>query len=142
MRVRAHRREALRMSSLTDYERRQLREIRAWQAESPGWGSRLLAKPGGKLATAVQSVVPMDALRAALDGVNRVAEKLSDERAILKRADVDSIDQLRKTGLDICDELMRTEQRRAMMFAGAGGAAFGIAGAAGMIADVPTLITL
>jgi hypothetical protein len=130
------------MSSLTDYEQRQLRQIRAWQGETPGWGSRLLAKPGGKLAAAVQSVVPLEALRAALDGVNRVAEKLSDERAILTRANLETVEQLRTTGLDICDDLMRTEQRRAMALAGVGGAAFGVAGAAGMIADVPTLIAL
>lgn len=130
------------VTALTDYEAHQLDAIRAWQAEAPGWGTRLLAKPGGKIAGAVQALIPEEALRAALDGVNRMAEKLSDERSILKRAEVESLGQLRLTGLDICDGLMRTEQRRATAMAGVGGAAFGIAGALGMVADVPTLIAL
>ncbi len=130
------------MRTLTDYEARQLKLIRDWQAESPGWGTRLLAKPGSKIASAVQALVPEDALRAALDGMNRMAEKLSDGRSILKRAGVSSLDELRNSSLNTCDDLMRSEQRRAMAMGGVGGAAFGIAGAAGMIADVPALIAL
>ncbi|MGQ0620522.1 MAG: EcsC family protein [Panacagrimonas sp.] len=130
------------MRVLTDYEAKQLKQIRDWQEESPGWGTRLLAKPGGKIAGAVQALVPEDALRAALDGVNRVAEKLSDDRSILKRAKLDSLEALRTVELEVCDRLMRVEQRRAMALAGVGGAAFGVAGAAGMVADVPALIAL
>lgn len=130
------------MPTLTDYEARQLREIRQWQNEEPGWATRLLAKPGSKVAGAVQAMVPEDALRAALNGVNRLAEKFSDERSILKRANRTSLDELRRVELSLCDGLMRTEQRRAMALAGVGGAAFGIAGAAGMVADVPSLIAL
>lgn len=130
------------MRALTDYETRQLKLIRDWQAESPGWGTRLLAKPGSKIASAVQTLVPEDALRAALDGVNRIAEKFSDERPILKRAGVATLGELRDQSLKVCDDLMRTEQRRAMAMGGIGGAAFGVAGAAGMVADVPALIAL
>lgn len=130
------------MKALSDYEARQLQQIRDWQDEPPGWATRLLAKPGSKVAGAVQAMVPEDALRAALDGVNRVAEKLSDERAILKRGEVESLAELRGVDLERCDQLMRTEQRRAMALAGVGGAAFGVAGAAGMVADVPALIAL
>lgn len=130
------------MNTLTDYESRQLQQIRDWQDESPGWATRLLAKPGSKIAGAMQAMVPVEALRAALNGVNRVAEKLSDERAILKRGGVESLVDLRGVDLDVCDKLMRTEQRRAMALAGVGGAAFGVAGAAGMVADVPSLIAL
>jgi hypothetical protein len=130
------------MRSLSEYETRQLKLIRDWQAQSPGWGTRLLAKPGSKMASAVQALVPEDALRAALEGMNRVAEKLSDDRSLLKRAEVETIDAMRELSLQRCDELMRGEQRRAMALAGVGGAAFGVAGAAGMVADVPALIGL
>jgi hypothetical protein len=130
------------MPTLTEYETRQLREIREWQNEEPGWATRLLAKPGSKVAGAVQAMVPEDALRAALNGVNRLAEKFSDERSILKRANRASLDDLRRVELSLCDGLMRTEQRHRAALAGVGGAAFGIAGAAGMVADVPSLIAL
>lgn len=127
---------------LNEYESRQLRLIRDWQARSPGWGTRLLAKPGSKVASAVQAMVPEDALRVALESVNRVAGKLSDERSILRRASVETLAELRRSSLKTCDDLMRGEQRRAMALAGVGGAAFGVAGAAGMVADVPALIAL
>lgn len=127
---------------LSEYESRQLKAIREWQGETPGWGTRLLAKPGGQIAGAVQALVPEDALRAALEGVNRLAEKLADERRLLARAGAESLDDLRRGELAVCDRLMKTEQRRAMALAGVGGAAFGVAGAAGMVADVPALIAL
>lgn len=130
------------MNPLNPYEQRQLALIRAWQAEAPGWGTRLLASPSRKVASAVQAMVPEDVLRAALDGVNRMAEKLADDRSILKRAHLDSLERLRAQDLEVCDRLMRTEQRRAMAMAGVGGAALGVAGVAGMVADVPALIAL
>ena len=127
---------------LSPYEVQQLERLQRWQQQSPGWGSRLMAKPGGKVAQAVQALIPEDALRAALDGVSRLAEKLADERAILKRAGVNELSTLREGELSHCDALMRSEQRRAMALAGVGGAAFGVAGATGMVADIPALIAL
>lgn len=130
------------MDRLTEYEQSQLALIRKWQDEAPSWGTRLLARPSGKVASAVQAMVPVEALRAALEGVNRVAEKLSDERSVLRRADATELAELRHWELDQSDHLMRGEQRRAMAMAGLGGAAFGVAGAAGMVIDVPALIGL
>src|SRR5581483_3126686 len=59
------------MAKLLPYERQVLREIREWQAETPSWGTRLLAKPAGKAAEVVQALVPVSALRAALEGAHR-----------------------------------------------------------------------
>src|SRR5690349_15751632 len=93
----------LALIAMTPYEQKVLKEIRAWQAETPGWGSRLLAKPGGKVAQVVQVLVPTTALRAALDGADKLGRKLSDERSILKRAGVPSLKQLRAQPLDASD---------------------------------------
>jgi hypothetical protein len=130
------------MAKLLAYERQVLREIREWQAETPSWGTRLLAKPAGKAAEVVQALIPASALRAALEGAHRVAQKFSDEKSILKRAGVQDRKGLRSLPLEQCDRIARSVSRRAMAMAGAGGAAFGIAGAAGLVADVPALITL
>jgi hypothetical protein len=127
---------------MSPYERQVLKEIRAWQAEPPSWGTRLLAKPGAKVAEAMQALVPTRALRAALTGADRLGRKLSDERSILKRAGVASLAALRQEPLEACDRLARTVSRRATALGGAAGAVFGIAGAAGLIADVPALLTL
>lgn len=138
----AHTIDDMAESAPTPYEIEQLAAIQRWQAVPPGWGTRLLSKPSGKVAQVVQSLVPVEVLRGALRHVNRVAERLADERSVLKRARLASIDELRAAPLEVCDRLMRAEQRWALGLAGAGGAAFGVAGAAGMIVDVPALITL
>jgi len=127
---------------MTPYEQKVLKQLRAWQAEAPGWGSRLLARPGSKVAEIVQVLVPTNALRAALDGADRLGRKLSDERSILKRAGVARLSELREQPLEASDRLSRTVMRRAQILGGATGAVFGVAGAAGLVADVPTLLTL
>lgn len=127
---------------MNDYESRQLKRLRKWQAQGPDWGTRLLAKPAGVAGKVVQKVVPLAALKAALHAFNSVAKRLSDEKSVLKRARVGSLAELRGQSLEQCDLLARGELRRAMGIGGAGGAAFGVFGAAGLMADVPTLLTL
>lgn len=124
------------------YEQRVLEELRAWEAEPPGWGARLLAKPGSKVAQAVQVLVPTRALRAALIGADKLGRKLSDERSILKRAGVAGLSTLRAQPLEASDRRAREVGLRALVLGGATGAVFGVAGAAGLVADVPTLLTL
>jgi EcsC protein family len=127
---------------VTPYEQKALKRLRAWQAEAPGWGTRLLARPGSKVAEVVQVLVPTGALRAALDGADRLGRKLSDERSILKRAGVADLAAMRELPLDALDRHARTVSRRALALGGASGAVFGIAGAAGLVADVPALLTI
>lgn len=127
---------------MTPYEQKALKRLRHWQAEPPGWGTRLLARPGSKVAQAVQVLVPTEALRKALNSMDRIGRRLSDQRSILQRAGVAHIEDLRREPLEACDRLARTVGRRAQALGGATGAVFGIAGAAGLVADVPTLLTL
>jgi hypothetical protein len=129
------------MSEMSVYERGQLAQIRAWQQQAPGWGTRLLAKPGASAAQVVKAVVPVSALRTALKSFERVAQKISGEGAILRRAGVSERAELRQVTLQVCDRLAKFEARTSMSFAGVSGAALGVAGAAGMVVDVPALIT-
>ena len=87
---------------MTPYERKALKEIHAWQAQPPGWGTRVLAKPGGQVAKVVEVLVPTGALRAALSGADRLGRKLSDERSILKRAGIATLAELRHGPLEAC----------------------------------------
>src|SRR5690349_665754 len=127
---------------MNPYETKVLKKIRAWQAEPPGWGARLLAKPGSALAGLVQDLVPVSALRAALEGADTLGRKLADDRSIAKQAGVVSLAQLREGPLQVCDGLARSVGRRASALGGVSGAAFGVAGAAGLILDIPALLTL
>lgn len=125
---------------MTEYEQLQLEALRQWEQETPGWGTRLLAKPGNKAATAVKTLVPVSALRAALNGLNDVAFRYSGRDALLKTAGVDDPRQLRELPLEVCDQLAKQVERRSMAVAGASGAVLGVAGAAGMVVDVPALL--
>lgn len=127
---------------MNDYEALQLKRLRKWQQQGPDWGTRLLAKPTGAAGKVVQKVVPLSALKAALNAFNGVAERLSGEGSILRRAGTENLAAVRALSMEQCDRLASGELRRAMGIGGAGGAAFGVFGAAGLVADVPTLLTL
>ncbi|PTU31203.1 EcsC family protein [Stenotrophobium rhamnosiphilum] len=131
-----------RTAKMNEYEARQLKKLRKWQSQGPDWGTRLLAKPAGVAGKVVQKVIPISALKLALNSFNGLAERLSSETALLKRAGVSDLAGLRVQSLEKCDLLAKSETRRAMGMGGVGGAAFGVFGAAGLVADVPTLLTL
>lgn len=130
------------MTPLNEYEHRQLDLIRAWRGESPGFATRTIGKASGPLATAVEKAVPTMALRVSLDAVHAAAVKLSDRRSILRGAGVAGIEELRGIELQTCDRLAERVGRRAALAAGGSGALFGIAGGIGLVADLPTLLTL
>jgi len=125
---------------MTEYESQQLEALRRWEQESPGWGTRLLARPGSNAAKMVNVIVPVTALRAALNGLNDAAFRYSGRETLLKAIATDDPAALRQQPLEQCDALARRVERRAMAMAGASGALFGIAGAAGMVVDVPALL--
>ncbi|HWU67831.1 MAG TPA: EcsC family protein [Stenotrophobium sp.] len=129
------------MTDLSEYERRQYEQLRRWQEQPPDLGSRLLARPTGIAGRVVQTIIPLSALQAALNGVSGVALRLSDQSSILKRARVATLEELRAQPLDVCDRLAKSQTRVAMTLGGISGGVFGVAGAAGMLADVPTLLT-
>ncbi len=117
-------------------------EIQRWLAAPPDWGTRLMAKPGRVAANAASQLVPISVLRGSLRALERTAGRVSDSRSVLRWAGVASLDALSGWPLRSCDQLATRIERRAMMLGGTSGAAFGIGGAAGMVADVPTLLTL
>jgi hypothetical protein len=130
------------MSPLNDYEHTQLAQIRQWRAAAPGLATRTIGKASGPLATVAEKALPSMALRLTLDGVHAAAVRLADRRSILKRAGVDEVEELRQQPLETCDRLAERVGRRATLMAGGSGAVFGIAGGFGLIADLPTLLTL
>lgn len=124
------------------YERQRYDELRLWQAEPPPVTARLLGRAAGPASRAVQTVVPVEALQLALDAVFKLSGQFNDESALLRRAGVDQLEALQHLPLPQCDALARHVQQRATVVGAGTGAAFGVAGVAGMIADVPALLTL
>lgn len=92
----------------------------------------------GRLRKAVPEAVATRTLAAAYAG----AVRLSRQEALLRQAGVESIEALREKPLADCDALARAVARQSGWLAGGSGAALGIAGAAGLVADAPALLLI
>jgi hypothetical protein len=128
--------------TIDDYAWARRAEIERWLAAPPDWGTRVMSRPGQVAAKAAQRLVPVDVLRASLRVLDRTAGRFSHPRDVLQWAGAERLDEISGFSLQRCDELARRVERRAMALGGGSGAAFGIGGAAGMVADVPALLTL
>lgn len=128
------------MPSPTAYEREQLARIAAWRAETPDLATRLMGRALSPAAKAVQRAIPVDWLRAALEGMQKTSSRLADRRSVLAAAKVSSLAALRDGDLAHCDRVAAGISRRGSLLAGGSGALFGVIGAAGLVADVPSLL--
>ena len=127
---------------LNDYETAVLDAIREWQGRPPGPATRWFGRAAGPASRAVQTAVPPAVLRQALGAARHAASRADGNRALLARAGVDDAAAMRALPLAECDRLAGWVQRRALMLGGAGGAVFGVAGTAGMVLDVPSVLVL
>ncbi|SEQ29548.1 EcsC protein family protein [Solimonas aquatica] len=124
------------------YEQQQWRELQRWLNDQPDWGTRVMAPPSRIAAYAAQHLVPVAALRAVLRGADQAASWSAAQRDVLRAAGVDTLAAMAQLPLSDCDRQARRVEWRAMALAGSSGTLFGVAGAAGMVVDVPTLLTL
>lgn len=92
----------------------------------------------GRLRKAIPEAAATRTLAAAYAG----AVRLSRQEALLRKAGVESIEALRDKPLADCDALARAVARQSGWLAGGSGAALGIAGAAGLVADAPALLLI
>lgn len=124
------------------YESAQLDALTQWQNEPPPPVARWFGRAAGPASQAVQNLIPTGALRAALGALQSTAGRFNGHASLLKHAGVERIELLREADLALCDRLARRVGQRASMTAGSAGAVLGVAGAAGLVADVPTLLVL
>ena len=108
-------------AALTDYEQNVLDDLMRWQQQGPTWGTRLLAKPSGVTVKAVQSLVPVEALRLGLTKANQFARKMDDRRDVLKRSGLPNEIALGAQSLEASDRLAIQIARRAMVLGGVQG---------------------
>lgn len=131
------------MDSLSTYEQEQLERLQAWQTQAPGgWFTRRLASATGPMAQMAQKLIPVSALKLALTGANSLAARLADTQSVLRAAGVADLAELREADLERCDALTERIRKQAVRLSAAGGAVAGVAGAAGLVVDVPALLTL
>ncbi len=124
------------------YELDRLADLRRWQLQPPPPAGRWFNKAAGPTSQAVQTLIPAEALRVALSAVQTTASRFAGQATLLRQARVERVEDLLDVELEQCDALAARVRRRSMVMAGGTGAVLGIAGAAGMIADVPALLLL
>ncbi|HEX9242774.1 MAG TPA: EcsC family protein [Anaeromyxobacter sp.] len=127
---------------LTEYEATQLERIRSWEAEGPGVVSKAISKVTAPLAWVAQKAIPEAAIHGALDFSNTVASHLADVDDLLRDAEVSSVRELHDLELERLDALADVVHNWAVGVAAAEGAATGALGLAGLVADIPIVITL
>lgn len=130
------------MSTLTPYEQQQLEQVQAWQSRPPGWLTRHLAQASGPVARFAQTLIPVPALKLALTGANNLAARLANTERVLKLAGVATLAELHDAKLERCDALARKIRWQSVGMSTAGGVMTGVAGAPGLVLDVPALLTL
>jgi hypothetical protein len=124
------------------YELAQWQAIERWRVAPPDWGTRAMRTPSRIASFAAEKIVPAGVLRAVLRGVDHAAGWSAVRRDVLKAAGVDGLDALHRAPLEQCDRLAQSVETRAMVLGASGGALFGLAGAPGIAADIPTLLAL
>lgn len=130
------------MSAFSPYERKQYAALCRWRDAEPTLVPRAATRTRGAVGRTVGKLIPAAALRLALESSQRLAEKTSDQRSILRRAGADSLADLVAGPLQRNDALARRVGRRSMALAGGSGALFGVSGALGLAADIPTLLVI
>ncbi|NGY04772.1 EcsC family protein [Solimonas terrae] len=124
------------------YDLAQWQAIERWRQAQPDWGTRTMRTPSRIAAFAAQKIVPAGVLRGVLRGVDHAAGWTAVRQDVLKAAGVEQLDDLRRAPLEECDRLAQRVEVRAMALGIGGGALFGLAGAPGIAADIPTLLAL
>ncbi len=90
----------------------------------------------------LRKAVPDGAAQGLLAAAYATSLRLSQRETLLRQAQVDSLDALRLRPLADCDAHARRIAQRSGWVAGGSGAALGIAGAAGLVADAPALLLI
>ncbi|MBF0498499.1 MAG: EcsC family protein [Candidatus Riflebacteria bacterium] len=129
------------------YECEQLSRIESWEREQPSSLSRAVGFFAGPLAWAARQVVPEQAMQKALEAAFGVAGAISGSDDLLAEADklgyrAASIKELANAPLHVGDTLAAQTNTWAKGLAAAEGAMTGMAGIAGLTADIPALLIL
>lgn len=129
-------------NELNDYEAEQVKKIKKWKNSKPGVVSNAMSKAAAPVVSVINVVIPEAAIRGALEGANEVGRLLADTKGIVRKSQLNSIEDLRYVDLKICDKLANEVQGWAVGVAAVEGGATGIYGAFGTVVDIPAVTTL
>lgn len=127
---------------MNNYEKSQYEAIKKWKSEEPSVVSQavgIVFKPASWL---IEKIIPSKAIEGILSGCNMMAEWFCDIDDIKRGANVVFISELKTKDLELSDKLADKVHNWAVAAATGEGGAAGFFGLAGMIVDIPALITM
>ncbi len=127
---------------MTPYEYNEYEQIIKWQNEEPSVVSQTINGILKPVSWLVGKIVPPKAIQGALTAFDGLAELLTDSNDIKRDGGVDNVEELRIKDLQLSDKLANEVHNWANGIAAVEGAGTGTLGLPGLIADIPSLITM
>lgn len=124
------------------YERGEHEAIVKWEKCEPSviaQATGFVFKPAGWL---LEKIIPNKMIEAALVGFDKTADFLTDSGDVLRDGSVSKISDLRGKDLELSDEMANSVHNWAVGVAATEGGAAGAMGVAGMIVDIPAVVTM
>ena len=127
---------------MTPYEYNEYEQIIKWQNEEPSVVSKTINEVLKPVSWLIGKIVPPKAIQGALTAFDGLAELLTDSNDIKRDGGVDNVEELRIKDLQLSDKLANEVHNWANGIAAVEGAGTGTLGLPGLIADIPSLITM
>ena len=127
---------------MTPYEYNEYEQIIKWQNEEPSVVSQTINGVLKPVSWLIGKIVPPKAIQGALTAFDGMAELLTDSNDIKRDGGVDNVEELRIKDLQLSDKLANEVHNWANGIAAVEGAGTGTLGLPGLIADIPSLITM
>lgn len=127
---------------LSNYENRQIEEIKTWKLEEPSVAMAAVGFVLTPVTWLIQKTLPDAAIRGVLDLSSSAAEWLTDTADIVRDAGVKDVEALKKHDLEKSDELANEVHNWAIGLASIEGGATGAAGVFGIAFDIPSIIVI
>lgn len=113
-----------------------------WRDRPASADIRSLQKVNVPVLRAVRKVLPEQGAHRTLAAAYAAAVRLSQAKRLLRQAKAESLEQLRARPLKQADALAQQIAKQSGWLAASSGAALGVAGLAGWVADAPALLLL
>lgn len=127
---------------MTSYEYNEYEQIIKWQNEEPSVVSQTINGVMQPVSWLIGKIVPPKAIQGALTAFDGLADLLTDSNDIKRDGGVNNVEELRHKDLQLSDKLANNIHNWANGVAAAEGAATGSLGLPGLVADIPSLITM
>lgn len=129
------------MQPLTNYEAEQVRHIAGWKAERPNLLGEAFEKLTQPLVELTEELIPPNAIKESINNAYMASEVFAGKDAILEKAGVGELQQLRDKDLALSDQLVDEVIGKAAESAFFRGASSGAGGVVSTTLNIPVMIS-